>query len=136
MQAIRRSNGIDRDGDQADESELETDLRDVLARVRDGARVVVERDGTAIAVIVPPTSDPPRGITGRELAARLRGLRMPGDGFADDIESTRAAVVPGVTLREIIERVGDLEMPGDGYADDLEAVHNSQGRVTIPEWPD
>lgn len=121
------------------ESELETDLRDVLDQVRGGARVVVERDGTAIAVIVPPTSEPPRGVTGRELAAHLRGLRMPGDGFADDIESARAAllpVVPSVTLREIIERVGDLEMPGAGYAEDLEAVHNGQGRVTIPEWPD
>lgn len=121
------------------ESELETDLRDVLDQVRGGARVVVERDGAAIAMIVPPASEPRRGVTGRELAARLRGIRMPGDGFGDDIESARAAllpVVPAVTLRDIIERVGDLEMPGDGYADDLEAVHNSQGRVTIPEWPD
>jgi antitoxin (DNA-binding transcriptional repressor) of toxin-antitoxin stability system len=76
------------------ESELETDLRDVLDQVRGGARVVVERDGTAIAMIVPPPAEVPRGITGRELAARLGDLRMPGDGFADDIESARAALLP------------------------------------------
>ena len=76
------------------EAELEAGLRDALERVRSGERVVVERDGQAIAVIAPPKPRP--GITGREILARLGDLRMPGDGYADDIEAARADLAPAV----------------------------------------
>lgn len=119
--------------------ELAERLTDLLDRVQArGKRVVIERDGKAVAVLSPP--QPKRGITGAELMASIGHLRMPGEGFADDLEAVQAAqrpaAPPGVTMREIIDRVGDLKMPGDGFADDLEAIHAAQGEVKIPEWPD
>ena len=75
-----------------DEADLVATLADVLERVRGGERFEIERDGRVVAVLVPPTAK--SGPTGREIAARIGHLSMPGDGFADDIESARAALLP------------------------------------------
>ena len=73
-------------------AELEADLADALDRVRGGERVVVERDGQAIAVIVPP--EPKPGITLAELVAALADLPPLDDDFAADIEAARAFLKP------------------------------------------
>lgn len=73
-------------------AELESDLADALERVRGGARVVVERDGRAIAVIVPP--EPKPGITLAELAAALAHLPPLDDDFAADVRAARATLGP------------------------------------------
>ncbi len=57
-----------------------------------GERIEIEREGRVVAVRGPPPAPP--GITGRELIVRLDGLRMPSDGFADDIVAARAALLP------------------------------------------
>jgi hypothetical protein len=76
------------------EHELAAMLRDVLDRVGRGERFVVERNGENLALLSPLSSDRPVGITGKELIARIGNLRMPGDGFAEDIEAARVAVIP------------------------------------------
>ncbi len=68
-------------------------LSEIIERVRDGERFVIERDGEKLAVLSPPPSEPP-GITGQELTERIGHLFMPGDGFADDVEAGRASLVP------------------------------------------
>lgn len=75
------------------ERDLKKTLSDVLDRVQRGERFVIEREGEQIAVLSPPDDQPP-ALTGQELLDRIGGLRMPGDGFADDIEAARAAVSP------------------------------------------
>lgn len=69
-------------------------LSEVLNRVRDGERFVVERDGERLAILTPPAAGPALGISGSELVARIGDLKMPGDGFADDIEAARARLRP------------------------------------------
>ena len=65
-------------------TELARDLSNVLNRVRyQGETFRVERNGEAVAVILPVRSRP--ATTLRELGFRLRNLRMP-EGFADDLE--------------------------------------------------
>lgn len=73
-------------------AELEAELEEVLERVREGARIVVERDGRAIAMLVPP--EPKPGITLRELAEALRDLPPLDDDFAKDLAEIRAAQQP------------------------------------------
>jgi antitoxin (DNA-binding transcriptional repressor) of toxin-antitoxin stability system len=69
--------------------ELARSLSDVLNRVRyRNERFVIQRNGETIATIAP--SGPVRGVTLREIAEKLRGLEMPGDGFADDLEEIQA----------------------------------------------
>ncbi len=67
------------------EADLADRLTDVLNRVRDGEQFAIERDGDVVAVLMPPQPKP--GITGAELLARLGDLRLPGDGFADDLDA-------------------------------------------------
>ena len=74
-----------------EERDLITTLPEVLERVRHGERFVVVRAGERLAVLSPPK---PPGITGRELIAKIGHLKMPGDGFADDIEAARASLLP------------------------------------------
>lgn len=63
-------------------------LSDVLDRIRErGDEFIVERDGETIARLGPTVR---RGITARELVRRMGDLRMPGDGFADDLEAIHA----------------------------------------------
>jgi len=72
-------------------TDLANNLADVLERVSDrGERFVIERDGRRIATIAPPRPGPP-GITIDELIARIGDLKMPGDGFADDVEEVQAS---------------------------------------------
>lgn len=67
-------------------ADLERGLTDVLDRVRErGERFVVERDGQRVATIGPVRTK--AGVTGRELIERIGHLKMPGDGFADDLEA-------------------------------------------------
>ena len=73
-------------------TDLVTSLTDILDRVRDGERFLIERDGEVVATIAPPSRLP--GITERELAARLGDLMPPGDGFGDDLEAIQAAQPP------------------------------------------
>ena len=73
-------------------AELETDLADALERVRGGERVVVERDGQAIAMIVPP--EPKPGITWGEFVALIHRLEWPDEDFAADLEAIHAAQPP------------------------------------------
>lgn len=79
--------------------ELASRLTEVLDRVREGERFVVERDGVRVAELVPP--DEPPGITARELIERIGNLPMPGDRFADDLEAIQADQRP----------VGPVEWP-------------------------
>jgi antitoxin (DNA-binding transcriptional repressor) of toxin-antitoxin stability system len=76
------------------ERELAAALSDVLDRVRRGERFVVERDGTPLATLVPPAQPVAVGISGRDLVARLGKLRVPDDGFVDEIERARSELPP------------------------------------------
>lgn len=70
-------------------TELSKRLSDVLNRVKyKGEKFVVQRNGETIATIA-PASEPP-GITVKELIAEIGNLRMPGDGFAEDLEAVQA----------------------------------------------
>jgi prevent-host-death family protein len=74
-------------------TELSKRLSDVLNRVQyRGERFIVQRNGETIATIAPVYQ--PIGITLRELIARVGDLKMPGGGFADDIEAAQAAQGP------------------------------------------
>ena len=79
------------------ERDLASALPEVPNRVRCGERFVIERDGLQIAVLTPPPLEPMNGIKGLDLTNRLGDLRMPGDGYADDIEAARAALLPAAT---------------------------------------
>lgn len=68
------------------EAELARDLAAVLAKVRDGIEVIVERDHCPVATIRRPLSG---GQLLSESAARAeaRGARaIPDEGFAADVE--------------------------------------------------
>ncbi len=69
-------------------------LSAILDRVQRGERIVVERDGQPLAVLTPPGRAASAGTPGRKIFERLGALRMPGDGFADDIAAARANVLP------------------------------------------
>lgn len=69
-------------------------LPDVLDRVTKGERFAIERNGVRLAVLSPPTPELTPGITGEDLIARIGHLRIPGDGFADDIEAARSTLLP------------------------------------------
>ena len=77
-------------------TELARSLSDVLSRVRYMEEsFVIVRNGEPVAVLTPAdSSGPPEGMTLRELAASMRGIPMPGDGFADDLEAIRASGSP------------------------------------------
>lgn len=72
-------------------TQLSKNLADVLNRVRyRGERFTVARNGEPIATLGP--SEAPKGITLRELAARIGDLPLPDEGFADDVEAMRASL--------------------------------------------
>jgi antitoxin (DNA-binding transcriptional repressor) of toxin-antitoxin stability system len=61
-------------------------LSEVLDRVQEsGDRFIVYRDGAKIAAIAPVPAV--RGTTWQELTARVPDLKLPGEGFADDLEA-------------------------------------------------
>ena len=71
-------------------TELAKRLSDVLNRVKyRGERFVVVRNGEPVATIGPTAARP--GVTVEEFVARVGDLRMPGDGFADELEAIQAA---------------------------------------------
>jgi len=68
-------------------TQLAKSLSDVLNRVRyRGEEFVVERNGEAVARLVPATC---AGITASELVQRVGDLATPGDGFADALEAAQ-----------------------------------------------
>jgi antitoxin (DNA-binding transcriptional repressor) of toxin-antitoxin stability system len=71
------------------EAELAERLDDVLERVPHGEQFKIGRDGEVIAIMSPAAR--PLGITAEELIARLGNLKLPGDGFADDLEAIQEA---------------------------------------------
>ena len=74
-------------------TDLAKSLSDVLNRVRyRGERFIIERNGEPIATLAPVGPAP--GATLSEIVSRLKGLRMPGDGFADDLEAIQAEQQP------------------------------------------
>lgn len=71
------------------EAEAARDFAAVLARVREGAEVIIENESSAVAVVVPPNRRPGRTLS--EIIARLdkRGsLIVPDAEFARDVEET------------------------------------------------
>lgn len=70
-------------------TELSKNLSDVLNRIKyQGDQFIIERNGEPIAAIGPAL--PAAGRTMKEIAERIGHLRMPGDGFADDLEAIQA----------------------------------------------
>lgn len=79
-------------------TELAKNLSDVLSRVRyRGEHFVVERNGEPVASLGPVTR--PQGVTVRELVARVGHLKLPREGFADDLEQIQATQPPAEALR-------------------------------------
>jgi antitoxin (DNA-binding transcriptional repressor) of toxin-antitoxin stability system len=74
-------------------TELTDNLTDILGRVRErGERFVIERDGQPVATLAPASVT--AGITMRELAARMGDLPLPGESFADDLETIQRSQPP------------------------------------------
>ena len=70
-------------------TELAKGLSDVLNRVKyKNEQFIIQRNGETIARIVPAPA--PRGKTLDEIIAKVGDLRMPGGGFADDLEAVQA----------------------------------------------
>lgn len=65
--------------------ELAKALSNVLERVREGESFRIERNGETLAYLVPGRVAP--GVTLREAIAKVGDLKMPGEGFADDLEA-------------------------------------------------
>ncbi len=71
-------------------SELDRRMSDVLNQVAyQGESFVIERGGREIARLEP--IGPPRRVTAREVAEKLRHLAVP-EGLADDLEAIRADI--------------------------------------------
>jgi antitoxin (DNA-binding transcriptional repressor) of toxin-antitoxin stability system len=71
-------------------TQLARQLSDVLNRVKyRGERFVIQRNGETVATIAP--SPPALGTTWAEFIARVPDLELPGDGFADDLETIQAS---------------------------------------------
>ena len=67
------------------DTDLAKNLSDILNRIHaEGEQFIIERDGEPVATLAPLGVTAP--ITMRELAAQLRHLPPPGEGFADDLE--------------------------------------------------
>ncbi len=65
-------------------------LSDVLNRVRyRGERFVIVRNGQPVATLAPPRAS--TSATVAEVTASIGHLKMPGDGFADDLEQVQGS---------------------------------------------
>ena len=74
-------------------TELARSLSDVLNRIRyRGERFIVERNGEPIATIGP--SGPAVGARWSDIVARIGHLKLPDEGFADDLEAIIAEQQP------------------------------------------
>jgi prevent-host-death family protein len=70
-------------------TELARSLSDVLNRVHyRNERFIIQRNGESIAALVP--AGPQRGVMLHDALRALGELKMPGDGFADDLEEIQA----------------------------------------------
>ena len=71
-------------------TDLARSLSDVLNRVRyRGETFIIERNGEPVAALTPPLPTP--GCTLADLLARLGDLDLPGEGFADDLETIQSS---------------------------------------------
>ena len=71
-------------------TQLAKSLSDVLNRVLyRHEKFLIERGGALVATLAP--AGPITGLNLEQLAARLRDIPMPGDGFADDLEAIQAS---------------------------------------------
>ena len=69
-------------------TELTQNLSEILDRVfKCGEEFTVTRDGAPVAKLVSPKS--PDSI--ENIMARVGGFKMPGDGFADDLEKIQTS---------------------------------------------
>jgi hypothetical protein len=74
------------------ETDLAASLANVLDRVeREKEHYVVEHEGQPVVVIGPAMggSKVPR-VSLEEVAEKFKGIEMPGDGFADDLEDIQS----------------------------------------------
>jgi antitoxin (DNA-binding transcriptional repressor) of toxin-antitoxin stability system len=75
-------------------TELARSLSDILNRVRyRNERFIIQRNGETIATIAPPDqAEPVRGVMLHDALSELarRGISLPGDGFADDLDEIQA----------------------------------------------
>ncbi|MDO8750785.1 MAG: type II toxin-antitoxin system prevent-host-death family antitoxin [Dehalococcoidia bacterium] len=63
-------------------------LSDILNRVRyRGERFVIVRNGEPVATLAPPGASP--RVTVAVVIAAIGHLKMPGEGFADDLEQAQ-----------------------------------------------
>jgi len=70
-------------------TELSKRMSDILNRVKyRGERFVIQRNGESMAVLQP--ADLRTGITVSELVARVGDLKVPDDGFAENLEAVPA----------------------------------------------
>jgi hypothetical protein len=70
--------------------ELAENLPDIMTRVhKHHERFVVRQGDDVIMRLEPPVQR--KGITVDELISRIGNLKMPGDGFADDLEAIHAS---------------------------------------------
>ena len=71
-------------------TQLARSLSDVLNRVRyKGEQFIIERNGEPVATLTPSVPTP--GCTLADLLARLGALDLPGEGFADDLETIQSS---------------------------------------------
>ena len=71
-------------------TELSRTLSDILSRVRyRGESFLIERNGEPVATLAPARPLP--AITLGEFLARLGDLSLPGEGFADDLETIQSS---------------------------------------------
>lgn len=70
--------------------ELVENLSDIIERVRQHHERFIVRQGEDIIMLLEPPVQR-KGITVDELVSRIGNLRMPGDGFGDDLEEIHAA---------------------------------------------
>ncbi|MSQ22284.1 MAG: type II toxin-antitoxin system Phd/YefM family antitoxin [Dehalococcoidia bacterium] len=65
-------------------------LSDILNRVRyRRERFVIVRNGEPVATLTPAGASP--SVTVAEVIASMGRLKMPGDGYADDLEQTQSS---------------------------------------------
>ena len=80
-------------------TELSRNLSDILSRARyRGERFLIERNGEPVATLAP--ARPISAISLGELLERLGNLSLPGEGFADDLETIQSnQTEEGSTIR-------------------------------------
>jgi hypothetical protein len=78
--------------------ELSARRDEIVAALDSGEASALERDGQIVAVVIAPRPRREDSVYLDDLIARIGNLRMPGDGFADDVEAG---------MRQLDERLRD-----------------------------